>query len=77
MLYIEFARRQRHWSQDALGKLTRIPQAFISLMELGRGMPTGEQRQRLAVALDLPPELILKTIECVVETQATSEAVQR
>ena len=63
MLYLEFARRQRRWSQDYVGQLTRIPQAFISLMELGRGIPTDEQRRRLAVALDLPAELLLSPVD--------------
>jgi transcriptional regulator with XRE-family HTH domain len=80
VLHVEFARRQRHWSQEKLGQLTGITQAFVSLMELGRGMgiPTPAQLQRLSLELGLPPEILLKPVVVVLPEDASNEmAAQR
>ncbi len=62
MFYLEVARRDRGWSQVQLSQATRIHQSFISLLELGKGVPSPDQLERLAHALDLPPEMVLKTV---------------
>jgi transcriptional regulator with XRE-family HTH domain len=78
VLHVEFARRQRHWSQEKLGQLTGITQAFVSLMELGRGIPTPAQLQRLSLELGLPPEILLKPVVVVLPEDASNEmAAQR
>jgi transcriptional regulator with XRE-family HTH domain len=73
MLHVEFARRQKRWSQETLGQLTDIPQAFISLMELGRGIPTPAQAQRLADVLGVTPGILLKRV-VVLTNQSAEEA---
>jgi transcriptional regulator with XRE-family HTH domain len=72
VLNIEFVRRDRRLSQEKLGQLTDIPQSFISLLELGRGIPTPEQAQRLALVLDLTPDVLLKP--AVIVSDGTSPA---
>ena len=77
MLYIEFARRQRGWSQRDLGEhpRVRITQSFISQIERGVSIGTPEQRDRIARALGLAPELLLRPVpddlpEAVAEASA-------
>lgn len=72
MTYLEFARRSRRWSQAQLAQLTDIDQKFISMIETGRGNPDPSQLQRIARALDLSPELVLKPV-VVVGAAATTE----
>lgn len=62
MTRMELARRNLNLSQDQLGTdpTVRIHQSFVSLMELGRGIPAPEQRIRLARRLGLHPDDLLK-----------------
>ena len=67
MTHLEYARRQRGWTQAYLGRLRTvlIGPSFISLCELRRGIPNDDQRDRLARALDLRPELLLEEVAIV------------
>ena len=62
MTRMELARRNLNLTQDELGTdaTVRIHQAFISLIELGKGIPAPEQRLRLARRLGLEPDDLLK-----------------
>ncbi len=64
MTVLEFTRREKGWSQKDLGDLptVRIHQVFISQIERGVGLPTIEQRQRLARALGVAPERLLDPV---------------
>ncbi len=62
MRHIEFHRRRKGWSQQELGDLVRIGQTFISMIERGRFLPTDDQRQRLANALDADPSRLLDEV---------------
>lgn len=76
MLHIEFARRQRHWSQEKLGQRVGITQAFISLIELGRGVPRAEEAQRLAHELGLTREILLTPVVVLTSQITEAEAVK-
>jgi transcriptional regulator with XRE-family HTH domain len=73
MTVLEFTRRDRKWSQKDLGDLpsVRIHQVFISQIERGVGIPTPDQRVRLARALGVAPERLL---DPVVVTEETARA---
>lgn len=64
MTRMEFARRNLGFSQEQLGldPDVRIHQSFISLIELGKGIPTPEQALRLARRLGLDPVDLLKPV---------------
>lgn len=66
MLHIEFARRVKGWNQTQLGTVARIHQTFISEIERGVGLPTPDQQQRLARALDVPVETLLLPVDAMV-----------
>lgn len=67
MNYLEFARRRKKLSQAELGHVTRIHQTFISEIERGVGLPTLDQRERLARVLDVPVESLLLQAEEVLQ----------
>jgi transcriptional regulator with XRE-family HTH domain len=77
MTYLELARRRKKWSQHQLSDLTQVQQAFISMIERGRGIPSPEERARLARALDIPEDLLLKDVPDLVESPASVEALTR
>lgn len=61
---MELARRQRGWTQKQLGDhpQVRIHQHLISMMESGTGLPTADQRRRLAEVLGMPEDLLLERV---------------
>lgn len=67
MTNLEYVRRTRGWTQSQLGRLrtVRISPSFIGLCEQRRGIPNDDQRERLARALDLRPELLLEEVAIV------------
>lgn len=73
MTRMELARRNLNLSQDELGTdvTVRIHQSFISLIELGKGVPAPEQRLRLARRLGLDPDDLLKPALLTDEKQET------
>lgn len=75
MIKMELARRNINLTQDELGTdpTVRIHQAFISLIELGKGIPTPEQRLRLARRLGLDPDDLLKPVLLTDEKQESVE----
>jgi hypothetical protein len=78
MLYIELARRQKRWTQKDLGDTTRIDQHFVSMVKRRIGLPTPDQHERLARALDLPYEKLLQPVPDAAEVAAlTSEAEEK
>ena len=64
MLGIELARRNLKLSQTDLGHdpAVSIHQSFISLIELGKGIPTKDQAERLARRLGINPADLLKPV---------------
>jgi transcriptional regulator with XRE-family HTH domain len=62
MRYLEFARRQKGWSQAQLSGVTRIGAGFISQIERGTGIPNPDQAERLARALGLHPDQLLRPV---------------
>ena len=64
MTCLELARRVRGWTQRELGEhpKVRIHQSFISQLERGAGLPSPDQRQRLARALGVPPDNLLDPV---------------
>jgi transcriptional regulator with XRE-family HTH domain len=74
MLLLEFARRQKKWSQQTLGDLptVRIHQTFVSQFERGTGVPSQDQRERLARALDVDPDRLLDPVIVTTEEETAS-----
>jgi transcriptional regulator with XRE-family HTH domain len=70
MLVIEVARRQKGLTQQQLGDQTRIHQTFISQIERGYGLPSSDQRMRLAYVLSVDPAKLLDEI-IVTEEETT------
>lgn len=62
MTYLEFRRRQLGLTQRALGNLVGIRQNWISYTEIGRALPTPEERQRLARVLSVPADKLLEQV---------------
>ena len=64
MTYMEYARRQKEWTQKDLGEhpRVRIHQNFISMIERGAVLPMPDQRQRIAGALGIPAETLLEPV---------------
>ena len=64
MNYMELARHQKGWSQQRLASdhQTQFDQPYISMVERGAGLPTPEQRQRIANALGIPAESLLEEV---------------
>ena len=60
MLYLEFARRHKKMSQQALGihPLVRLDHAFIGQIERGNALPTPDQAARLAHVLGISVDLL-------------------
>jgi transcriptional regulator with XRE-family HTH domain len=56
-----------------LGDVTRIHQSFVSEIERGVGLPTPDQAQRLARALDVPVETLLQPVEIVAAPVAVAD----
>jgi transcriptional regulator with XRE-family HTH domain len=77
MTYLELARRQHGWSQDKLSTISGVSQPLISLIEVGRGLPTVEQRHLLAKTLGIPPAILLKTVSIadIIAAKAEQEAM--
>jgi len=73
VLFIEFARRQKRWTQKDLGDACRIHQHFISMIERGIGLPVPDQLARLARELDLPPEKVLQPVPDLTEVPVAAE----
>ena len=64
MLGLELARRNLKLSQTDLGHdpAVGIHQSFISLIELGKGIPTKDQAERLARRLGIAPDDLLRPV---------------
>jgi hypothetical protein len=62
--YLELRRRQIGFTQKELGdqRTVRIAQYFISMCERGTGVPTPDQRDRLARFLNIKSELLLQQV---------------
>ena len=76
MNHLEFERRRRGWTQMQVSDVTRIAQYYISELERGahRTRPTADQLHRLAVALDLPENLLLAEVPKVAAPVAAPAA---
>ena len=64
MTHLEFARRQKGWTQQTLGELpsVRIGREFISLLENDKALPTPDQAERLARALGVSAERLMTAV---------------
>jgi transcriptional regulator with XRE-family HTH domain len=62
MPYLECRRRQLGLSQKALGDLVGIRQNWISYTEIGKALPTAEERQRLSRVLSIPVDKLLQQV---------------
>lgn len=62
MTRLKHARRQRGHSQHRLARQTGLTQPALSLIERGILIPTPQQLERLADALDVPPADLLKEV---------------
>lgn len=65
MTRLKFERTRRGLSQGQLGAIVRIKQPTVGLIEQGRLVPTAEQLERFAVALGVPPDVLLLPAELV------------
>jgi transcriptional regulator with XRE-family HTH domain len=70
VLRIKYERLERRWSQAQLAAVARLTQPAVALVENGRLIPTPDQRERLARALDVPTEVLLQPVEIVAEQHA-------
>lgn len=59
LLRLEYERRKRGWTQVELGRRAAVRNQDISLIEKGRLIPSGEQLDRLAGALNISPSSAL------------------
>jgi transcriptional regulator with XRE-family HTH domain len=62
---LEFARRDRKWSQTQLATVTRLRQNFISQIECGLAVPDGDQLERLAKALGVSADALLDPVPAI------------
>lgn len=66
----ERRRRDLGWTLYDMSKKTRISTQFLSLFENGRGIPTEDQARRIAKALGIEPEDLMKpAVDVVVESR--------
>jgi transcriptional regulator with XRE-family HTH domain len=70
VLYIEYARRKKGWTQLQLSQATRIVGSFISVTENGQGIPSAKQLDRLARALEIPADMLLKEVVTAIDLAA-------
>jgi transcriptional regulator with XRE-family HTH domain len=75
VLRLQFERNNRHISQAALGRATRIAQPHISLIEQGRLIPTNAQLARLGAFFGLPPHQLMKDV-CVLTPTPVAPVVR-
>ena len=71
MLYIELARRNKKLNQADLAAVARVGQYFISDIELGKALPTLDQRARIARVLEIDPAILTEPVRI-----PTDEAVK-
>lgn len=74
MLRIRYERQIRKWTQGDLGDLSDIPQATVSLIEIGRLLPTPAQLDRLARALGVPASVLLREVRPLPEPEEVEAA---
>lgn len=64
---IRWYRKERHMSQELLSGLAGLDRTHYSKIERGLRSPTIETLFRIAGASDVPPHMIIETIEQEVE----------
>ena len=76
MTLLEFARRQRRWSQQRLSDETggTVHQHAISMFETLRGNPTALESAVLAGVLNLPADRLQQPVPDLSEVVAAAEA---
>lgn len=77
MLNCEYRRRQRGLRQGDLGRIVRIGQSWISLLEQGRWTPTDDQLTRIAQELGLSPDEVLKPVVATIDLPADATETVR
>ncbi len=65
MLRVRFERTNLRLSQRHVAVATHIAQPTVSLIEIGRLVPTPEQLERLAVFFDVEPDALLRDVAMV------------
>jgi transcriptional regulator with XRE-family HTH domain len=65
MTRLKYERKQRRQSQYTLGKVVGLPQPALSQIERGILIPTRAQLERIAGALAVPPDELLKEVVIV------------
>jgi transcriptional regulator with XRE-family HTH domain len=65
VLRLKFERQNKRLSQTRLACSAHIPQQHVSLIELGRLVPTPTQLQRLADVFKVKPEDLLKDVAMI------------
>lgn len=74
MLYIEYARRKKGWTQLQLSQASRIASWFIWALENSQGIPQADQLDRLSRVLEIPADMLLKEVVTEIDLAAKSEA---
>jgi transcriptional regulator with XRE-family HTH domain len=64
--YLAFARRRKHWTQLKLSEEVHISPRYISEFERGFTLPNSELQGRIAAALGVDAEKLLKDVDEVV-----------
>ena len=62
MRFVEVARRNKGFSQHQLARLARIDQTQVSMIERGVCLPTADQAERIAAALEIPAEILCNEV---------------
>lgn len=62
MLRLRFERQRRQLSQRAIAQMARLHQPVLCLIESGRLKPTDAELERLAAALRVPADELLKDV---------------
>lgn len=70
MTRLRYERQRRQFSQLALARAAQLNQPDVSEIERGIRIPTREQLQRLADAIGVPPDDLLKEVVVVTEMTA-------
>lgn len=64
-LRLQYERLTRGWTQKVLAEKARLHQSQIALIERGQLIPTDEQLDALAFALQIAPAVLLRPLKVV------------
>lgn len=70
-------RKNKKWSQDALGFEAGVDGSHISLLELGHKSPTLDTMEKLAIAMGLNLSTMMLRMEDLISQKADDKSIPR